>query len=392
MKNAILVETHGCASLIIKDILRNKIMTTKSLFRDIIMAPLSWIYGLVVGIRNGMFNIGLLKSTKFDIPVIVVGNITAGGTGKTPVTEYLVKLLSEKFRTAVVSRGYKRKTSGYILSTEKSTPDQIGDEPYQIKRKYPNVVLAVDEKRVRAIKKLCDEGSIRPEVFVLDDAYQHRYVTPDISILLVDYNNMIYEDRLLPLGRLREPLKAKDKAQIVIVTKCPKDITPMELRVITMNLSLYPYQTLFFSYMEYGELQPVFPNAKKLSDEHLKESTALSLTGIASPTTFEEYVRSMTAGIKTINFSDHHKLTLKDYNKVSEMFAEIDNNKKIILTTEKDAVKMMNDEAFPSALKEFIYYIPMNIKFLKDEESFNNLIINFVTKNRSMRNTKSMFK
>lgn len=390
-----IVETHGRASYNYKQYLgylRNKIMTTKSLLRDIIMAPLSWLYGLVVGIRNTMFNVGLLKSTKFDIPVIVVGNITAGGTGKTPVTEYLVKLLSEKFRTAVVSRGYKRKTSGYILSTEKSTPDQIGDEPYQIKRKYPNVVLAVDEKRVRAIQKLSDEGTNRPEVFVLDDAYQHRYVTPDIPILLVDYNNKIYEDRLLPLGKLREPLKAKDKASIVIVTKCPKDITPMELRVITMNLALYPYQTLFFSYMVYGELQPVFPNAKKLTAEQLKESTALSLTGIASPTTFEEHVRSLTAGIKTINFADHHKLTLKDYNKVSEMFAEIESSKKIILTTEKDAVKMMNDEAFPSALKEFIYYIPMNIKFIKDEESFNNLIINFVTKNRSMRNTTSMFK
>lgn len=359
-------------------------MTTKSLFTDILMAPLSWIYGLVVVTRNFMFDIGLLKSTKFDIPVIVVGNITAGGTGKTPVTEYLVKLLSQKFRTAVVSRGYKRKTSGFILSTDKSTPDQIGDEPYQIKHKFPETILAVDENRVRAIKKLCDEGTNRPEVFVLDDAYQHRYVTPDIPILLVDYNNLIYNDRLLPLGRLREPLKAKDKASIVIVTKCPKDITPMELRVITMNLKLYPYQTLFFSYMEYGDLMPVFPScAKKLDVERLKESTALSLTGIASPATFEEYVRSLTNGIKTINFDDHHKLTLKDYNKVSEMFAEIDNSKKVILTTEKDAVKMMNDETFPSALKEYIYYIPMNIKFLKDEESFNNLIINYVTKNRS---------
>lgn len=367
-------------------------MTTKSLFRDIFMAPLSWIYGLVIVTRNFMFDIGLLKSTKFDIPVIVVGNITVGGTGKTPVTEYLVKLLSAKFRTAVVSRGYKRKTSGFILSTDKSTPDQIGDEPYQIKRKYPDVILAVDEKRVRAIQKLCEEGTNRPEVFVLDDAYQHRYVTPDIPILLVDYNNMIYEDRLLPLGKLREPLKAKDKASIVIVTKCPKDITPMELRVITMNLALYPYQTLFFSYMEYGDVKPVFPSAKALDAEQLKASTALSLTGIASPATFEEYVRSLTAGIKTINFADHHKLTLKDYNKVSEMFEEIESKKKIILTTEKDAVKMMNDESFPSALKGYIYYIPMNIKFLKEEESFNNLIINFVAKDKSMRKTKSMFK
>lgn len=358
-------------------------MTTKSLIKDIFMAPLSWIYGLVVVTRNFMFDIGLLKSTKFDIPVIVVGNITAGGTGKTPVTEYLVKLLSEKFRTAVVSRGYKRKTSGFILADKTSKPDEIGDEPYQIKRKFPDVILAVDEKRVRGIQKLCDEGTNRPEVFVLDDAYQHRYVTPDISILLVDYNNLIYEDRLLPLGRLREPLKAKDKAQIVIVTKCPKDITPMELRVITMHLSLYPYQTLFFSYMEYGDLMPVFPGAKKISAEELKETTALSLTGIASPVTFEEYSRSITNGIKTINFADHHKLTLKDYNTVSEMFEGIEDSKKIILTTEKDAVKMMNDSTFPSALKEYIYYIPMNIKLLKDEEKFNNLIINYVTKNRS---------
>ena len=359
-------------------------MTTKSLFKDILMAPLSWIYGLIVVVRNFMFDVGLLKSTKFDIPVIVVGNITVGGTGKTPVTEYLVNLLSEKFRTAVVSRGYKRKTKGFILSDEKSTPDQIGDEPYQIKRKFPDVVLAVDEKRVRAIEKLSNEGSYRPEVFVLDDAYQHRYVTPDIPILLVDYNNLIYNDRLLPLGTLREPLKAKDKASIVIVTKCPKDITPMELRVITMNLKLYPYQTLFFSYMEYGDLKPVFPCAKATVDpDLLRETTVLSLTGIASPATFEEHARSLTSGIKAVNFADHHKLTLKDYNKVTEMFAEIENSKKLILTTEKDAVKMMNDETFPSALKEYIYYIPMNIKFLKDEESFNNLIINYVTKNRS---------
>ena len=341
-------------------------------------------YWLTLKVRHFMYDHGMKKVHTADVPTICVGNVTVGGTGKTPVTEYLVKLLSEKFRTAVVSRGYKRKTSGFIIADEKSTPDQIGDEPYQIKRKFPELILAVDEKRVRAIKKLSDEGSYRPEVFVLDDAYQHRYVTPDIPILLVDYNNLIYNDRLLPLGTLREPLKAKDKASIVIVTKCPKDITPMELRVITMNLKLYPYQTLFFSYMEYGDLKPVFPCAKATVDpDLLRETTVLSLTGIASPATFEEHVRSLTNGIKAVNFADHHKLTLKDYNKVTEMFAEIENSKKLILTTEKDAVKMMNDETFPSALKEYIYYIPMNIKFLKDEESFNNLIINYVTKNRS---------
>ena len=207
------------------------------------LLPLSWLYGLGVRLRNWMFDIGLKKSRSFDIPVISVGNITVGGSGKTPHVEYLINLLHEKFRVAVLSRGYKRKSSGYLLADKDTTMPEIGDEPFQMKSKYKDIYVAVDKNRCHGIDRLTtDEATKDVDAILLDDAYQHRYVKPGINILLIDYHRLIIYDKLLPAGRMREPKEGTSRADIVIITKCPKDLKPMEFRVLKRALNLYPYQ------------------------------------------------------------------------------------------------------------------------------------------------------
>ena len=205
--------------------------------------PIAALYGIGVNIRNQLFDWHILPSRSFNVPIISIGNITVGGTGKTPHTEYLIKLLESEFQVGVLSRGYKRKSKGFVLATSETPMNQIGDEPYQIKQKFPHIHVAVDADRCHGIDKLCaPEMTPEVEVILLDDAYQHRYVNPGINILLVDYHRMISEDYLLPAGRLREPERGKSRANIVIVTKCPRDIKPMDYRIISKQIDLYPYQ------------------------------------------------------------------------------------------------------------------------------------------------------
>ena len=216
------------------------------------LTPLSWLYGLGVGFRNHLFEIGILKSKSFDVPVISVGNITVGGSGKTPHVEYLIRLLQDKVKVAVLSRGYKRKSKGYVLANKQSTAREIGDEPYQIMKKFSDIYVAVDKNRCEGIERLTsDENTKNTDVILLDDAYQHRYVKPGINILLVDYHRLIIYDKLLPAGRLREPQSGKSRADIVIITKCPADLKPMEFRVLTKALDLFPYQKLFFTVLHH---------------------------------------------------------------------------------------------------------------------------------------------
>ena len=209
------------------------------------LTPLSWLYGLGVGIRNQLFELGILRQNSFDVPVISVGNITVGGSGKTPHVEYLIRLLQDKAQVAVLSRGYKRKSNGYQLANDNSTMQTIGDEPYQMKQKFPSIHVAVDANRCRGIRHIInEEPTNNTDVILLDDAFQHRYVKPGINILLVDYHRLIIYDKLMPAGRLREPLSGKDRADVVIITKCPKDLKPMEFRVLSKAMNLYPYQSL----------------------------------------------------------------------------------------------------------------------------------------------------
>lgn len=210
------------------------------------LLPLSWLYGLGVMIRNELFELGVLKSRSFDVPVISVGNITVGGAGKTPHVEYLVRLLKDVAQVAVLSRGYKRKSKGYVLAENDTPVEMIGDEPFQMKQKFPDIYIAVDKNRCEGIDRLVqDKQTENTDVVLLDDAFQHRYVKPGINILLIDYHRLIIYDKLLPAGRLREPLSGKIRADIVIVTKCPKELNPIDYRVLSKTMNLYPFQELF---------------------------------------------------------------------------------------------------------------------------------------------------
>ena len=347
------------------------------------LIPLSWLYGIGVGFRNQLFNIGLLKQHDYDIPIISVGNITVGGAGKTPHVEYLIRLLKDKVKVAVLSRGYKRKTHGYVLANDSSTVTDIGDEPYQMKQKYQDVHIAVDKKRVDGIAHITGDAETNDtDVILLDDAFQHRYVKPGINILLVDYHRLIIYDKLLPAGRLREPQSGKNRADIVIITKCPKDLKPMEFRVLTKAMNLYPYQSLYFTTIEYESLTPLFAKEKStIEKEALEDKHVMLITGIASPKQIiidlKPHVKEMT----TLAFSDHHQFKSKDIMKINETFNAI-KGEKIIVTTEKDATRLDQLEGLCEEVKQNLYVLPIKVKFMiNQEEEFNDKIIDYVRKN-----------
>ena len=351
------------------------------------LLPLSWLYGLGVKFRNMLFEMNILKSKSYSVPVISVGNITVGGTGKTPHVEYLIQLLKDQFRVAMLSRGYKRKSSGYVLATTETPMKMIGDEPYQIKQKYPKVAVAVDAKRTRGIDHLIhDDSTKETDVILLDDAFQHRYVKPGVNILLVDYHRSIIFDKLIPAGRLREPLKGKDRADIVIVTKCPKDLKPMEFRVLTKQMNLYPYQQLYFTTLDYGHLKRVFPDNPENPDipenlENLTDYHVLLLTGIASPKQIYYDVKPYAKEIKTLAYGDHHAFKQKDIHHINETFASMP-SPKVIITTEKDMVRLETTEGLSDEVRNNLLVLPVKISFmLEGEIMFNENIIGYVRKN-----------
>ncbi len=345
------------------------------------LLPLSAIYGAAIKLRNMAFELGILKSRSFDMPVISVGNITVGGTGKTPHVEYLTKHLKDLFHVAVLSRGYKRKSKGFIIATPKTTMPEIGDEPFQMKQKFPDITVAVDKSRCHGIEKLTDNDKTL-DVILLDDAFQHRYVKPGINILLVDYHRLVIYDTLLPAGRLREPLSGKDRADIVIITKCPKDLKPMEFRVITKAMSLYPYQQLFFTTLEYGELSPIFGETGELRKlRELKDYHVLLLTGIASPEQMTHDLTPLVKDITPLAFADHHRFKAKDIQLINETFEQLP-QPRCVITTEKDATRLYDIEGLSEEVRKNIYTIPVNIHFLLGQgDLFNQYIIGYVRKN-----------
>jgi tetraacyldisaccharide 4'-kinase len=347
------------------------------------LLPLSWCYGVGVKLRNLLFETGALKSRSFQVPVISVGNITVGGTGKTPHVEYLVNVLKNFFKVAVLSRGYKRESKEFIIADADTPMRMIGDEPYQMKQKFANVTIAVDKNRCHGIEKLVENDS-KLDVVLLDDAFQHRYVKPGINILLVDYHRLIIYDTLLPAGRLREPLRGKDRADIVIVTKCPQDLKPMEYRVITKAMSLYPYQRLYFSTLEYDDLRAVFPDAqhaktRQLTD--LKGHHTLLLTGIGSPQQLEHDLSPVITHLAPLTFSDHHRFRKKDIQLINDTFNALP-SPRCIITTEKDATRLKDAEGLSEDVKKNLYVLPVRVKFMQDQEdNFNQQITGYVRKN-----------
>jgi len=354
----------------------------------LLLYPLSLLYGFAVYLRNRAYDLNILKSTEFDVPVISIGNITVGGTGKTPHAEYLVKLLTEKYEVATLSRGYKRKTKGFHLVETDSTAIEVGDEPLQIKNKFPQITVSVCENRVDGVEKLLATGNSKaPDVVLLDDAFQHRRITPGLNILLIDYNRQIKEDYLLPLGRLRESVHQMRRANIIIFTKCPDEVTPIMRRILGNDVGLLPYQKLYFTKLEYDKIQPVFDAAPLESTFYKERSQAILLvTGIASPKLMQKYLSQFSKNIETMTFPDHYNYSAQDIQTIMNKFAALKAEKKIIITTEKDAMRFKDNPGITDEFKNALYYLPVQVNFLEEEKkSFNKKILNYVGENKSNR-------
>ena len=350
--------------------------------------PVSWIYGAGVWLRNKLFDWGYYKERSFNLPVICVGNLTVGGTGKTPHTEYLIRLLQKSYQVAVLSRGYKRKSKGFVLAQPNTPVQQIGDEPYQMKQKFPNIHMAVDADRCHGIEELC-KASVTPttDVVLLDDAFQHRHVKAGVNILLVDYNRMITEDTLLPAGRMREPLSGKERAHIVIITKCPKDMKQIEYGLLKKHMDLYAFQQLYYTTLDYGKLRPLFNGGKEYNIQSIHPGVHILLvTGIASPQTLVNDLSVVNHNIHTLAFGDHHDFTEQDMLEIEKQFFRLPEGKRMIITTEKDAVRMVSHPMLPETIKPYIYVLPIEIVFLQDQqETFNKYILDYVRKNSRNR-------
>lgn len=347
-------------------------MRPRSITAQLTLLPLSKLYGVATWVRNKMFDWGILHQHKFDIPVIVVGNIAVGGTGKTPHTEYIVETLLRlrpDCRIGVLSRGYKRATKGFVAATPHSSPRDIGDEAYQTYRKFSGKVdVAVCEKRVQGIQKMRE---INPElqILVLDDAFQHRYVKPTLAIVLTEYLRPVFSDKLLPYGHLRESARALNRANIVIATKCPPGIKPIEYSLFDKNMDLIPAQSLFFSRYQYETPKPLFPEVAVPApalDELTSGDMLLSVTGIANPRPFVKYLKSFAPKVKVNVFADHHQYTRRDMDLLIARFdAMHPKQSKYILTTEKDAMRLISSPYFPHQLKPYIFYIPVTVQFIE---------------------------
>lgn len=345
------------------------------------LLPFSWLYGLIVFFRNKFFDWGILKQEEFDVPVICIGNITVGGTGKTPHTEYVICLLKDKYRVGVLSRGYKRRTKGFVLADDKTTSKDIGDESFQIKNKFPEVIVAVDGDRRRGIKKLLSLKN-PPQIILLDDAFQHRYVKPSFTIILSDFNRPIYADALLPAGRLREPFSKIDDANMIIVTKCPLDLQPIDYRIILHDVNPFPYQSLYFTTFDYLELKPVFPNSgESRSLEFLRNKTVLLATGIASPKVIIKKLSEYTRKIETITYPDHYNFKAKDIKYISDKFRNISSEKKIILVTEKDASRLVLKD-IDEEIRKYLYYLPIEVAFMDKGDDFEDKILKHLEDSR----------
>ncbi len=345
------------------------------------LLPFALIYQSISWIRNFLYDNGIFKSTGFGISVISIGNLTVGGTGKTPHTEFLLKNLYKDFNVAMLSRGYKRKSKGFLLADNNSTFDDIGDEPKQIKMKCPKINVAVCNNRVEGVKKLLihDENI---DIIILDDAHQHRKINASINILLTDYNNLFIKDSFLPHGRLRDNISQYERANIIIVTKCSPELKPIDRRIISKDINLLPYQKIYFSYIKYGKITPVFKYHKNKIN---KETQILLITGIANPKPLVEYLeQNISKHITHLDFPDHFSFDKKSIDNINNVFMELKSENKIIITTEKDAVRLRENTFLIDNVKKLLNYIPIEIDFLfETKESFNNQIINYVKKNKA---------
>jgi tetraacyldisaccharide 4'-kinase len=339
----------------------------------ILLLPFSLVYGLIVYVRNWMFDWKLLRSASFNLPIICIGNLAIGGTGKSPMVEFLIEKLQYSFRMAVLSRGYKRKTRGYALATKQSTALEIGDEPMQFFNKFPELTVAVGEERVVAIPQLLHDKP-DTQVILLDDAFQHRWVKAGFNILLTDYNNLFSRDWFLPTGDLRDQKKSARRAEIIVVTKCPPDLSIGEKSQLRAEIKPRADQPVFFSTISYGQPYQVITREPWTPD---KSTEVLLITGIANPGALKKHLEEKFNGYDELAFSDHHIFTIDDLNYILKKFNQIQSPGKIMLTTEKDAVRL---QKFSLQLRELPFFVmPIQPVFLFGEENqFTRLITTFI--------------
>jgi tetraacyldisaccharide 4'-kinase len=335
-----------------------------------ILFPFAILYGFITSIRNFLFDKGILKSYSFDIPIIAVGNLSVGGTGKTPQIEYLIRLLSPKYKVATLSRGYKRQSKGFILADSTSNAEILGDEPFQFFKKFKNIQVAVDADRKNGIEQLLSQTN-KPEVILLDDAFQHRKVKAGFYILLTSYGDIYSDDFMLPTGNLRESRSGAKRADLIIVTKCPANLSVDEQNKIKSKLNLALTQDLYFSFIDYDD--SIYSEDKTMKVDEIKNVDKLLLAGIAKPEPFFAYLQSRND--EKLVYSDHHHFSDKDLLEI-----KIKSQNKIIITTEKDFVRLKG-----SISKEQLFYLPIRSSFLSASDNFDKTITNYVgtsTRNR----------
>lgn len=355
-----------------------------SFHRNVLLFPLSVLYGFITDLRNFFYNRGFLKSEAFDIPIICVGNITVGGTGKTPHTEYIARLLSKDFIVAILSRGYKRNSVGFKLGSDISTVDELGDEPFQMLNKLPEVTVAVDKDRIHGVKRLL---ILKPgtDVIILDDGYQHRRLKPGFTILLVDYSRPVSKDHMLPYGNLREHKKNIRRADLIIITKSPRDLPAEQKKLLRDELLSKRSRAIFFTSLKYEMPVSVFENNKKIYPEWNSFSTsgAVVITGIARPEPLIIHLKKLFSEIKHLDYPDHHNFTDVDMQSCLSAFKELKTTLRYLITTEKDAVRLRNLSNMPVEIKDNLYFIPVSIQFHGHEkEQFDKLITDYVRENR----------
>ena len=338
-----------------------------------LLFPVSLLYGVVVVLRNWCYDAGIFKSRQFDLPIISVGNLDVGGAGKTPMTEYLIRLLKSDYKLATLSRGYGRETKGYLLADATSTAAQIGDEPAQLKQKFPDITVSVCEDRVRGINELKSSHNL----ILMDDAYQHRAVKPGYSVLLFDYNQLKSINLMLPAGNRREPFWGRNRANVLVVSKCPLNISVSEQENLKSKLAPLAYQEVFFTGIAYQPLRDKAGAVTNISFDN--DTVVFLLTGIANPKPMYQYLAQSGAQIIQHEYPDHHRFSLKNITKLAGDYQACTANKKLVITTEKDMQRLHEQELLPLIQTLPIYTLPIGVEFLNNSgQQFDQLITDYV--------------
>lgn len=337
----------------------------------IFLAPFALLYGIGVGLRNIFYSTGLLKANVFSLPVINVGNLSVGGSGKTPHVEYLIRLLKPYLNVSTLSRGYKRKTKGFLLVNPRNNAAQVGDEPLMFKRKNPDVVVAVSESRTIGIPMIVQKYP-DTQVVLLDDAFQHRSVKPGLNILITEFGNPFFNDYLLPVGRLREGKSAAERADVVIVSKSPDSVTESEMNDFFKKWTPYEHQKVYFSYYNYANPYFLYNGTQRIQ---LKEDLSIVLLcAIANTDYLLDYLEPRVKDYKLFQFEDHHEFTDRDIGQLKSYFETLKSDKKVIITTEKDAMRLDLHRNYILEHKLPIFVLPIEVKFIEKEDEFQSLI------------------